>query len=114
MLRRYRGKVAPDGKLDPMLPVIAKTIMESRLSLTGLAARSGVSQTTMRAWISGKTKRPQRVTIDFVLQRCGKRLAIVDKDERPASEPRYVKTYTWSPADIVRTRGRRHEHEARP
>jgi transcriptional regulator with XRE-family HTH domain len=111
-MMKYRGKVAPDGSLDPMLPTVAKTILEGSISMTALAERSGVSQTTMRAWISGKTKRPQRVTIDFVLQRLGKRLAIVDKAAHPATEPRYVKTYAWSPADIVRRRGS--QHEARP
>lgn len=56
---------------DPVLDQVLDCIESSNHSLTWISAKSGVSVTTLINWRSGKTRRPQNVTIDFVLRACG-------------------------------------------
>lgn len=56
---------------DPMLDQVLECMATSNRSLTWIAERSGVSIATLINWRSGKTRRPQNVTIDFVLRACG-------------------------------------------
>ncbi len=62
---------------DPVLNEVAYYIEESGLSIKEIAEESGVSVSTIQNWMFGTTKRPQRITIEFVLRACGYRLIIV-------------------------------------
>lgn len=65
------------GEKDPMLYYVISKIREGRVTLKYLANKSGVSETTMRSWISGKTRRPQRLTMEFVLRELGYTMAVI-------------------------------------
>lgn len=56
---------------DPLLIQVINLIEESGYSIAYISEKSGVSGTTIRNWIGGKTMRPQNVTMDFVLRVIG-------------------------------------------
>jgi hypothetical protein len=61
---------------DPMLIEVLKKIDESGMTYNAVAEKCGVASSTIRAWDLGKTRRPQRITMEFVLRACGYTLAI--------------------------------------
>ena len=95
-MKKYKGKVAPTGVGDKYLPLIAKIIMEDQRSISRIALKSVVSQTTIRNWLAGKTKRPCRATVDNVLQACGFRMGVLPTYFRPSEELKPIKSYSWS------------------
>lgn len=58
------------GRQDPFLELFWKCARESGLSIQAISNRSGVSKTTLYAW-KKKTKRPQRLTLEFAFRACG-------------------------------------------
>lgn len=66
---------------DPELDVVMEAVHQSPKSLAQISRESGVSLTTIRNWDLGRTRRPQRVTMEFVLRACGRRMVIVTEDE---------------------------------
>lgn len=63
---------------DPILYLIIALIAERGMSDYDVAAYSGVSYSTIRNWTMGKTRKPQAVTVKFVLRALGYELAIHD------------------------------------
>jgi len=63
---------------DPVRDEVVALIEESGMSLEAISRKSGgVSTTTLRRWINGATRRPQNVTLDFVLRGLGYERRIV-------------------------------------
>ena len=56
---------------DPDLGEALHCMEQSGLSVKGVAFRTGISESCLRNWMRGKTKRPQNITISFVLRACG-------------------------------------------
>lgn len=61
---------------DAILDVINDIIDRGSLSPKTIAERSGVSYSTIHAWMFGKTRKPQAMTARHVLQACGYDLAV--------------------------------------
>jgi len=61
---------------DPVLEEVIRIINTRNVSLTHLAERSGVSVSTLRNWINGKTRRPQRLTMEFAIRPMGYEMTI--------------------------------------
>lgn len=61
---------------DPILDLVNHLIDESHMSLQGISNKCGVSYSTLRNWQVGKTKKPQAVTVKFVLEAIGYSLAV--------------------------------------
>ncbi len=65
---------------DPVLELITKAITDSGLSLSRISDLCGVSRWTLHAWESGKVKRPQNLTVEFVLKALGYERIIVKRN----------------------------------
>lgn len=76
-------------KIDPIVKEYRRTTHDPLLeqvldhlhgkSAADIARKTGISTSTLRAWRSGKTRRPQSVTMSFALRAVGMRLGIVEK-----------------------------------
>jgi len=55
---------------DPVLDICRTAVEESGLSYQEIADRSGVSIGTLYSWFHRDTKRPQHLTVKFVLDAC--------------------------------------------
>lgn len=57
---------------DPLLAEV-KSILQAKgtNSLASISRQSGVSRSCLRNWLNGTTKRPQHITMKFVLQAAG-------------------------------------------
>lgn len=73
-LHRDRGYRFVDQ--DPILAEISRLITNSGLSAQAIAMRSGVTARTITNWQNGRVKRPQNLTIDYVLLALGYRRVI--------------------------------------
>lgn len=62
---------------DPMVDMVVAAIKESGLSHSTIARSSGVTTTTLNNWVSGRTMKPQRLTMEFVLRTCGYEMRVV-------------------------------------
>lgn len=58
---------------DPVLERLVDLIEQSPLTYKEICDSSGVSWQTIRNWRTGKTKKPQNVTMDFVARAIGYR-----------------------------------------
>lgn len=56
---------------DPELIETIDAMLNSGMSIAGISNRCGVSESCLRNWLAGKTRRPQNITISFVLRACG-------------------------------------------
>lgn len=56
---------------DPRMDEICHVIENSGFSVYEIKAGTGVSESTIRNWLYGKTKNPARKTVEFVLIFCG-------------------------------------------
>jgi predicted transcriptional regulator len=70
---------------DPMIDQVRTVILDSTMTYRAIADLSGVTETTIRNWLDGSTKRPQAATFNAVLRACGYKLAI-----RPIAEAEAV------------------------
>jgi len=61
---------------DPILDLVNHLVQQSPMTYTQISVSCGVSQSTLRNWDRGKTKRPQAVTVKFVLRAIGYELAV--------------------------------------
>lgn len=61
---------------DPILDKVNSAMDESKLTDKAIADKSGVSVSTIRAWRYGDVKRPQHLTLKFVLDACGYELEV--------------------------------------
>lgn len=80
-LRSEYLHVEKDGIID-QIRTIAQDQGDEFLGaqyLQQLAYRSGVSASTLHSWFFGKTKRPQHITVAFVLRALDCRLAIINR-----------------------------------
>jgi len=64
---------------DPLLTEVSR-LLGRQNSLAAVARKSGVSESCLRAWRAGRTRRPQHLTVKFALRACGYDLRVV-KDE---------------------------------
>ena len=62
---------------DPTMLQVNLLIKNSKMPLTTIAKRCGVSTRCIRNWLDQKTRRPQALTMKFVLQALGYDLRIV-------------------------------------
>lgn len=62
---------------DPLLDEALRAL--SSIETTFLANKSGLSRSTIANWRSGKTRRPQSISLQFALRAAGYDLAIVKK-----------------------------------
>jgi transcriptional regulator with XRE-family HTH domain len=65
---------------DPILELVANAITDSGLSLKAIENRCGVTSKTIAKWMNGGTRRPQNLTIEFVLRAIGYRRAVLRPD----------------------------------
>lgn len=56
---------------DPVLDALITLVEQSPKSLKAICDQSGVSQSCLRNWMYGKTKRPQNITMEFVARAIG-------------------------------------------
>jgi DNA-binding phage protein len=70
----YRASI---NNPDPTMLQVALLIRNSKLSPRGIAERCGVSYVCIYRWLNGKTRRPQAVTMKFVLRALGYDLRVV-------------------------------------
>jgi len=63
---------------DTQLDEVCAIILNSPDSVRTIAYKSGTSYHTMQNWLNGKTRRPQRMTMEAVLNTQGKTFLIVD------------------------------------
>ena len=56
---------------DPIIDVIRTAMDDSKVTIAYIANSSGVSDACIRAWLYGKTKRPQHASIRAVLKALG-------------------------------------------
>lgn len=75
-LRHYRSYMFKDK--DPAIDIVRK-IVPSNGTYMHIAEKSGVSQSTMRNWFRGKTKRPQFATLQAVARAMGHSFEITRK-----------------------------------
>jgi hypothetical protein len=75
-LERDRGYRFTDR--DPILELVSRAITDSGWSLKGIEDKCGVTTTTLRAWQSGRTRRPQNSTVEMVLRTLGWSRVIYD------------------------------------
>lgn len=64
-------------QIDPTLQQLILIIKHSSLSITAIAEKSGVSAQCIHNWLAGRTRRPQALTMKFVLRILGYELKIV-------------------------------------
>jgi transcriptional regulator with XRE-family HTH domain len=67
---------------DPVIDEIRTIYQASGVNYKWIEDNSGVTSTTLSAWFSGKTKRPQSATIEAVLRALGYKRAIVPFGEK--------------------------------
>jgi transcriptional regulator with XRE-family HTH domain len=63
---------------DPIIDEIRTVYQQSGVNYKWIEDNSGVTSTTLSAWFSGKTKKPQAATINAVLRALGYKLGIVE------------------------------------
>jgi transcriptional regulator with XRE-family HTH domain len=63
---------------DPIIDEIRTVYQNSGVNYKWIELNSGVTSTTLSAWFSGKTKKPQAATINAVLRALGYKLGIVE------------------------------------
>jgi hypothetical protein len=87
---------------DPIIDEIRTIYQDSGVNYKWIELNSGVTSTTLNAWFSGKTKKPQAATINAVLRSLGYKLGIVEmagksqvhifpQMEQPKSKPTSVR-----------------------
>lgn len=84
---------------DPIIDEIRTVYKNSGVNYKWIQDNSGVTTTTLNAWFSGKTKKPQAATINAVLRAMGYKLGVVEfgtavhvvpKMEQPKQSFRHV------------------------
>jgi transcriptional regulator with XRE-family HTH domain len=78
---------------DPIIDEIRTVVEESGVSYKQIEDESGVTDSTLRSWFQGKTRRPQAATLNAVARALGYKLGFVPYKEAaiarkpPASAP---------------------------
>lgn len=112
---------------DPIIDVIRTAIQATGAKIRQLSNNSGVAEITIRNWLEGDTRRPQRLTSEFVLRALGVETTYVWQDsgtqlgnrdiyasaikitrnglmklheEDPKKHPKPVK-YTWTKKNLL-------------
>ncbi len=80
--RRTLSEIYKDLSHDPARDQVNQLVMTSSLTVKAIANKSGVSETTLRNWLKKITKKPQKITMDFVLRSIGHEFKIVPKTHR--------------------------------
>jgi hypothetical protein len=63
---------------DPIIDEIRTVYQNSGVNYKWIEDNSGVTSSTLAAWFSGKTRKPQAATINAVLRSLGYKLGIVE------------------------------------
>ena len=69
-----------DLQIDPMMVEVTRLIRESNRTKAYIARKTGISAGTFKNWETKRTKRPQRVTLEFALRALGYRMTIERRD----------------------------------
>jgi DNA-binding transcriptional regulator YiaG len=77
LMARKKTPPKPSTMRDPMLQQVLEIFHGSDMSAAKVAEKSGISVTTIRNWNSGKTMRPQNITMEFALRAMGYKRVIV-------------------------------------
>jgi transcriptional regulator with XRE-family HTH domain len=64
---------------DPLLEKTLTLIENEEVTVSFIANKSGLSGSTLRNWMKGKTRRPQSVSLQFALNTIGYELGIKKK-----------------------------------
>jgi len=98
MSKDYRGRVSPvtSATGDKYMALMAQIVIQHPASLGTIAQRGEVGRSTIANWLSGKTKRPQRETMDRVLHACGYRMGVLPKNSTFSEELKPIKSFNWS------------------
>jgi hypothetical protein len=67
---------------DPVIDKVRTMVKREGLSYGKISGLSGVSDTTMRGWFEGKTKRPQYATVMAVVHALGYRSAFTKRGDK--------------------------------
>jgi hypothetical protein len=62
---------------DPVMVEVTQAITESGRSLQWISERSGISVGTLGNWMNGTVRRPQHLTISFVMRALGREIRYV-------------------------------------
>lgn len=66
---------------DPVMVEVTEAITSSGRSLTWISERSGISVGTLQNWMNGSTRRPQHLTVSFVMRALGREIRYVQIGE---------------------------------
>ena len=73
--RRYvRGREA-----DPMMQEVVRLMRRDGRTLSAIARQAGLAPATVKNWATGKTRRPQRISMEFVLREIGLEMGVYDR-----------------------------------
>lgn len=64
---------------DPKLARVVQILKATSHKRAYICRKSGVTPTTLTNWVSGKTRRPQHITMEYVLRACGYTFDIVPR-----------------------------------
>jgi hypothetical protein len=100
---------------DPIIDDIRTVYQDSGANYKWIQEHSGVTAVTIRAWFSGKTKKPQAATINAVLRSLGYKLGIVPYGEQqvhiiPAMPQPQEKTSVRHVVQMSKYRGKKRSH----
>jgi transcriptional regulator with XRE-family HTH domain len=77
---------------DPILDIVRTEVQRSGKTSKFISERSGVSVATLNAWFKGKTRRPQHITVKYVLDAIGCKMQVVRKsDDSVIRQPRTLR-----------------------
>ena len=62
---------------DPLLVETVALLSRGNMPKAAIARKSGLSESTIRNWMGGKTRRPQSISLQFALQAAGYKLVIM-------------------------------------
>lgn len=84
-----------DVQFDPVINMMRRAMEVAGETPSSISRKTGISVGCIAAWFSGKTKRPQNVTVRFFLRACGYRQAFLNDagDELTARGHNVVTTY---------------------
>lgn len=90
-LNQYQERAKNDYRWiskDPIIDEMMYLAKQDGRSLSSLAIRAWLSPTTVTNWYKGRTKRPNRISVEFFLRAMGYEMRIV-KSDNPAKLPVY-------------------------
>lgn len=105
---QYRGKVRPNTSKDPLMILVVHLMLMSKVPIRVQARWGKCEPTTLRSWIKGKTKAPDRIAVENVLKGHGYSMPIVDtKTGQTVRQPNVPVWETVGWVDYSKLHGRK-------